>query len=82
MGIRQTTEPEALLVKPREAARLLGFSERTLYAVTVPRGSLRCLRVDTDSSRAAGNGFLRYAVEDLRAWIQENHQLPAGPDDK
>jgi predicted DNA-binding transcriptional regulator AlpA len=49
-----------LLVNVREAARMLGVSERTLWAISRPRGTLPTIRV--------GRRTL-YAIKDLESWI-------------
>lgn len=46
-----------LLLRPREAARALGISERTLWGLDVPR-----IRI--------GRRGVRYFVDDLRRWIE------------
>ena len=52
--------PEKQLLTSREVASLLSISPRTVWAMTVPRGSLPCVKV----GRA-----VRYRVEDLESWI-------------
>jgi hypothetical protein len=64
-----TVEP--LLMKPPEAARLLGISERTSWEHTAPRGTIPCVPIAT---------AIRYSPKDLRAWIAANRQPAAGPD--
>lgn len=54
-----TTQPD-LLLRPRDAARALAISERTLWELT-RRGSIPCVRV----GRA-----VRYSPLDLKAWIE------------
>ena len=49
-----------LALRPREAAKALGIGERKLWALTKPRGPIKCVRV--------GRSVL-YAVADLRAWL-------------
>lgn len=59
------THEVALLVDCEVASRMLAISTRSLSRLTVPHGSLRCLRI--------GNGkrpLLRYAVADLQSWIE------------
>ena len=36
---------DVLLIAARDAARLLAVSERTLWSITAPRGSLPCVRI-------------------------------------
>lgn len=56
------TTPQPMLVPPREAARLLAISERTLWSLTrsreIPHVRLR--------------RCVRYDIEDLREWIATN----------
>jgi excisionase family DNA binding protein len=52
-------EPPALLVRPAEAARLLGVSERALWSLTRD-GTVPCVRLRRS---------VRYSVEALREWI-------------
>lgn len=49
-----------LLVSAHDAARMLNISERTLWSVTTPRGTLVCVRI--------GSRVL-YSPESLRSWI-------------
>ena len=50
-----------LLLTPREAAKALSVSERTLWSITAPRGNLPSVRVGTRS--------VRYSLDAIRAWI-------------
>jgi hypothetical protein len=54
--------PEQLALRPREAARMLSISERTLWSLTAPRGPIPCVRLT--------RGVL-YSVDDLRQWLRE-----------
>lgn len=49
-----------LALKPYEAAKSLGVSEKTLWSFTVPRGSLPCIRI--------GSRVL-YATHQLQQWL-------------
>lgn len=59
----QTTDnspqPEALLLKPREAASALRIGERLLWELT-NRGEVPCVRIGR---------LVRYAPDALKAWI-------------
>ena len=60
----------ALLVRPREAARLLAISERSLWAYT-QAGEIPCIRIGRS---------VRYCLADLAAWIASRKQeATAGP---
>lgn len=50
------------LMTIQEAADFLGISERKLFALTVPRGSLAVIRVGHS---------VRYSIEDLNAFVDE-----------
>lgn len=54
------TSGEQLLIPARDAARLLAVSERTLWSITHPRGSIVPVRI--------GSRCL-YSPETLRQWI-------------
>ena len=64
-----TTTVEAgdrLLIPARDASRMLSVSERTLFAMTSPRGPIASVRIGRADS---GNPRVLYSVETLRAWI-------------
>ncbi len=54
-----------LLLTPKAAAAALGICERTLWELT-HRGDLTALRLP---GRGNAPRALRYAVDDLRAWV-------------
>jgi excisionase family DNA binding protein len=56
-----STHP-TLLLSPTQAAKALSISERTLWAMTVPRGPLPAVKI--------GRRGVRYAMVDLQAWIE------------
>ena len=58
--MRETPVTDRLLLPPREAAAALSISERTLWAVTAPRGPLPAVRIGRS---------VRYCVDDIRRWI-------------
>ena len=53
--------PQALLLKPLEAARSLSLSPRTLWDLT-KRGEIPCIRI---------RRLVRYDPHDLTAWISK-----------
>ena len=59
--------PAPLLIRPREAARILAISERTLHDLT-KTGNLTCVRV---------GGAKRYSVAVLRAWVDAKSLRPS-----
>jgi excisionase family DNA binding protein len=50
------------LLKPREAAQLLTVSERTLWSLTWPRGSIRSVRIGRS---------VRYTADSIQDYIRE-----------
>ena len=56
----ETPAVPRLALRPREAAIALGVSEKTLWSITTPNGSLPCIRV--------GSRVL-YAPHQLRRWL-------------
>jgi hypothetical protein len=67
----QSVEPLAL--RPRDAARALGISPRTLWGLTAPRGPIPCLRIGHGKRRT-----VLYPVAELRAFLADRAE-PAGP---
>ena len=59
MRTERPTEPEPLLLEPREAARMLRISERTLSTYT-RNGTLPVVRIGRS---------VRFSPEALRRWI-------------
>ena len=60
-ALRAAAEPPTLLLTAREAAKALAISEKTLWTLTTPRGSIPAIRV--------GERSLRYSVAALEKWI-------------
>ncbi len=52
---------EPILLTPREAAKVLSISERTLYSLTVPRGDIPVIK---------SGQLVRYVVDDLKVWAK------------
>ena len=67
-----STAPTPLLLASRQAAATMGVSERTLWAISAPRGDLPVVRVGT------GRGRMMYAVADLENWINHHRQTREG----
>jgi len=59
-----------LLLTAREAAALLSISERTLWGISQPRGSLPVVRI----SKAA----VRYDRRALERWINQQQGVASG----
>ena len=61
---------DVLLIPARDAARMLSVSERTLWGITAPRGSLPCVRI---------GARCLYSPDALRAWIVAQEANPPPP---
>jgi excisionase family DNA binding protein len=61
-------EPSRLLLTADEAAKALGLSLRTLYALSSPRGPLPCVRPSVR--------VVRYSPSALQAWIDQQQAVP------
>ena len=57
----QPTPTPTLLLKPREAAKVLSISERKLWSLTQPRGPIPAVR---------HNRWVAYHLVDLESWIE------------
>lgn len=53
---------ERLLLRPAEAAKALGVSQRTLWSLAIPRVRF-------------GKRGVRYDVADLQRWIEKNKDM-------
>lgn len=69
----QSVEPLAL--RPREAAKALGISTRTLWALTSPRGPIPCLRIGHGKRQS-----VLYPVADLQIWLSRQADAERGGD--
>lgn len=59
-----TQSVESLALRPREAAKALGISPRTLWGLTAPRGPIPCVRVGHGKRQT-----VLYSVAELQAWL-------------
>ena len=51
-----------LLLTAKESARLLSVSQRTIYAITEPRGPLPCVRIGSRGIRYSRAAFEEFAA--------------------
>lgn len=65
-----------LALRPREAAKALGVSVRTLWGLTAPRGPIPCVRVGVGARKT-----VLYPVADLRAWLSRQAEAAKGGGD-
>jgi len=61
-----TQNPSLLALRPREAAKVLGISQRTLWTLTTPRGPIPCVRVGHGKRQ-----IVLYPVAELQAWLSQ-----------
>ena len=61
----ETSLPQPLALRPREAAKVLGISERLLWQLTHD-GHIPCVRIGTGKRRA-----VLYPVSELQAWLTQ-----------
>jgi DNA-binding transcriptional MerR regulator len=61
--MQATSSPTPLALRPRDAAKLLGVSPRTLWGWTAA-GLVPCARVGTGARKT-----VLYSVADLQAWL-------------
>lgn len=61
-------QPDPFLVNPREAARRLSISERTLWSLT-KTGQIPSLRIGK---------CVRYRLADLALWVERRAKMPSG----
>lgn len=59
-----TPPAESLALRPRDAAKALGISPRTLWGLTAPRGPIPCLRIGHGKRQT-----VLYPVAELQAWL-------------
>lgn len=55
---------EVLALRPREAAKALSVSVRTLWSLSAPRGPIPCLRIGHGKRQT-----VLYPVAGLEAWL-------------
>jgi hypothetical protein len=68
-----TQSIDPLSLRPRDAARALGLSERTLWGLTAPRGPIPCLRIGHGKRQT-----VLYPVTDLQAWLSRQTEAEKG----
>ena len=71
MSVTTTPTLSPLALRPREAAKLLGISPRTLWTWTHV-GIIPCVRVGTGKRKA-----VLYPLSDLQAWLSKQSATTA-----
>ena len=74
MSKKEIVQPLAL--RPREAAQALSISERTLWALTAPRGPIPCVRIGHGKRKS-----VLYPVPGLQNYLAEQAEAANGGDD-
>jgi excisionase family DNA binding protein len=59
-------DPSKLLLTREQAAAALSVGERTLWAITWPRGPIRSVRIGRS---------VRYSADALRAWVESQQEV-------
>ena len=70
-----TETTQTLALRPREAAKALNLSARTLWGLTAPRGPIPCVRVGSGKRRT-----ILYPTADLQAWLTRQVEAEKGGD--
>lgn len=70
------TTVESLALRPREAAKAIGVSPRTLWGLTAPRGPIPCVRLGQGKRQA-----VLYPVDQLREWLNRQSEATKGGSD-
>ena len=65
---------DVLALRPRQAAKCLGMSTRTLWALTAPRGPIPCIRLGHGKRKT-----VLYPLDMLRTWLAEQSRQAAEP---
>ena len=71
-----TSTPTPLALRPRDAAKALGISARTLWGLTAPRGPIPCLRIGHGKRQT-----VLYPVAMLEQWLAEQAEAEKGGED-
>jgi hypothetical protein len=70
-----TQSVETLALRPRDAAKALSISARTLWGLTTPRGPIPCVRVGIGKRQT-----ILYPTAELRAWLSGKAKAAKGGD--
>jgi hypothetical protein len=64
---------DTLALRPRDAAKALGISPRTLWALTAPRGPIPCVRIGAGKRKT-----VLYPADALCDWLAQQAQAQQG----
>ncbi len=74
---REAERALTLALRPREAAKALGISPRTLWGLTSPRGPIPCLRIGHGKRQT-----VLYSIAELQAWLSREAEAAQGGDNR
>ena len=72
----KSIENSPLALRPCDAAKALGISQRTLWALTTPRGPIPCIRVGHGKRQ-----IVLYPISELQAWLDRQAKVEKGGSD-
>ncbi len=64
---------DSIALRPREAAKALGISQRTLWSLSAPRGPIPCVRVGHGKRKS-----VLYSLACVQAWLADQSQSVEG----
>ena len=68
-----TTPTDSIALRPREIAKLLGISQRTLWSLSFPRGDIPCARIGHGKRKS-----VLYSIVHDQAWLADQTQASKG----
>lgn len=71
-----TQSVDSLALRPREAAKALGISARTLWGLTAPRGPIPCVRIGHGKRQT-----VLYPTSVLQDWLSQHAEAAKGGGD-
>ncbi len=57
---------DSIALRPREIAKLLGISQRTLWSLSAPRGPIPCARIGHGKRKS-----VLYSLVHVQAWLAD-----------
>ena len=60
---------DSIALRPREIAKALGISQRTLWSLSAPRGPIPCVRVGHGKRKS-----VLYSLACVQAWLADQSQ--------
>ncbi len=69
----RTPSIDSIALRPRETAKALGISERTLWSLSAPRGPIPCVRIGHGKRKS-----VLYSLACVQAWLAGQSQSVKG----